>query len=303
MARKKRSGSRASAQVSTTRSTAVAPSPGAPRLGADRVMLVIALSGIALTAVLLWGAGADGGLPYCADGSGCDIVQASPWSRFLGLPLALWGMFSYLILALAAVTGTRARRRRTLALLATAGFVISIYLTAVSVLVIGATCPYCLASAALFTAAFAASLTGQFDRVHPGTLASHGHGATLAVVVALAMHLQAGGFAGRTAADPYLSGLATQLKAAGATFYGAYWCPHCQQQKALFGAAAAALPYVECSPNGPKAPRATTCEMAGIRNYPTWVIAGRQIVRVMQPKELAVLVGFALPPDMAGEKP
>ena len=33
----------------------------------------------------------------------------------------------------------------------------------------------------------------------------------------------------------------------GAIFYGAFWCPHCQAQKALFGKSAKLLPYIECS--------------------------------------------------------
>jgi hypothetical protein len=39
--------------------------------------------------------------------------------------------------------------------------------------------------------------------------------------------------------------LAQHLLASGAKFYGAYWCSHCQKQKSLFGATAAAnLPNV-----------------------------------------------------------
>ena len=41
------------------------------------------------------------------------------------------------------------------------------------------------------------------------------------------------------------------LKDKGATFYGAFWCPHCQAQKELFGRSEKLLPYVECStPDG-----------------------------------------------------
>src|ERR1043166_896516 len=44
---------------------------------------------------------------------------------------------------------------------------------------------------------------------------------------------------------------ATCLKDKGALFYGAFWCPHCQAQKKLFGSSARLLPYTECSlPNG-----------------------------------------------------
>lgn len=55
------------------------------------------------------------------------------------------------------------------------------------------------------------------------------------------------------------------------TFYGAWWCPHCQSQKAEFGSAAQYLPYVECSPNGGQgSPPAQVCIDKGIQNYPTW---------------------------------
>lgn len=37
------------------------------------------------------------------------------------------------------------------------------------------------------------------------------------------------------------------LEEKGAVFYGAFWCPHCQAQKALFGKSAKKLPYVECA--------------------------------------------------------
>ena len=41
------------------------------------------------------------------------------------------------------------------------------------------------------------------------------------------------------------------LKDSGTIFYGAFWCPHCQRTKAMFGSAAKLLPYVECStPDG-----------------------------------------------------
>ena len=41
------------------------------------------------------------------------------------------------------------------------------------------------------------------------------------------------------------------LKDQGATFYGAFWCPHCKDTKALFGSSVNLLPYVECStPDG-----------------------------------------------------
>jgi hypothetical protein len=65
---------------------------------------------------------------------------------------------------------------------------------------------------------------------------------------------------------------ASCLKEKGATFYGAFWCPHCQAQKKLFGNSAKLLPYTECSlPNGQG--QNETCNQAGITGYPTWQFA------------------------------
>ncbi len=58
----------------------------------------------------------------------------------------------------------------------------------------------------------------------------------------------------------------------GATFYGAFWCPHCQEQKRMFGKSAKLLPYVECSePNGKG--QLSVCTDAGVTGYPTWQFA------------------------------
>ncbi len=59
------------------------------------------------------------------------------------------------------------------------------------------------------------------------------------------------------------------IKDKGALFYGAFWCPHCQAQKARFGTSAKYLPYVECStPDGQN--QNQVCKDKGIESYPTW---------------------------------
>ncbi len=69
-----------------------------------------------------------------------------------------------------------------------------------------------------------------------------------------------------------LDGFAQCLKEKGATFYGAFWCPHCQAQKKLFGRSAKLLPYVECStPNGRD--QLPVCKDKKINGYPTWEFA------------------------------
>lgn len=59
------------------------------------------------------------------------------------------------------------------------------------------------------------------------------------------------------------------LKDKGTVFYGAFWCPHCQNQKAMFGKSAKLLPYVECStPDGKS--QLQICKDKNIAGYPTW---------------------------------
>ncbi len=65
---------------------------------------------------------------------------------------------------------------------------------------------------------------------------------------------------------------ATCLKDKGAVFYGAFWCPHCQDQKKEFGSSAKLLPYIECStPDGQA--QTQICTDKKIEGYPTWIFA------------------------------
>ena len=96
--------------------------------------------------------------------------------------------------------------------------------------------------------------------------------------------------------DPQIRALAEYLTDEGARFYGASWCPHCQEQKRLFGASARRLPYVECSPAGPNTPQVPSCNAAGVQTYPTWIIKGRVTVgEVLSLAQLANAVGFPGP--------
>lgn len=56
------------------------------------------------------------------------------------------------------------------------------------------------------------------------------------------------------------------------TFWGAFWCPHCQAQKARFGKSAKYLPYTECSTSDGQG-QLQVCKDAGISTYPTWDFA------------------------------
>ena len=69
-----------------------------------------------------------------------------------------------------------------------------------------------------------------------------------------------------------LDGFAQCLKDKGALFYGAFWCPHCQNQKAMFGSSDKLLPYVECSTPDGKG-QLPLCREKNIEGYPTWTFA------------------------------
>jgi thiol-disulfide isomerase/thioredoxin len=94
-----------------------------------------------------------------------------------------------------------------------------------------------------------------------------------------------------------LDGFAQCLKDKGAVFYGAFWCPHCQDQKKLFGTAKRLLPYVECStPNGNG--QQQICVDKKIEGYPLWEFAdGTRESGLMSLEKLAEKTNCLLPAE------
>jgi uncharacterized membrane protein/glutaredoxin len=90
--------------------------------------------------------------------------------------------------------------------------------------------------------------------------------------------------------------LAKHLKATGAKMYGAYWCPHCHEQKELFGKdAAVEVPYNECAADGQNSQTAV-CQAIAPKvkeqtgqdfGFPTWEIDGKFHVGIQKLEELA----------------
>jgi len=78
------------------------------------------------------------------------------------------------------------------------------------------------------------------------------------------------------------------------TFYGAFWCPHCKNQKNMFGTSEQYLPYVECSlPSG--SGQTQVCIDNKIEGYPTWVFKdGSQLSGEVALDKLAEKTGCAL---------
>ncbi len=86
--------------------------------------------------------------------------------------------------------------------------------------------------------------------------------------------------------------LAKCMTEKGVMFYGAYWCPHCQEQKESFGKSMKYITYVECSyadSNG-KPKDTQVCLDANITSYPTWEFeGGRRQTGAFPPESLAQL--------------
>lgn len=259
------------------------------------LLLGLALAGIALSTYLTVTAWRGRAVAGCAAGSACDAVLASHWSQLFGLPTSFWGFLAYASLAAIAFvkrSGIQWKLAWTVSLF---GVLYSGYLTGVSIAELKAACPYCLTSLALMTAIFAAT---AYQR--PESLAGLSWTSWLlktvpaALLLVLALHLHYAGVWGNATPgnDPKLRALAEHLAKSGAKFYGASWCPHCKEQKELFGASADRLPYIECSPQGPRAPQAPVCEALNIKGYPTWIIGGRLYEGLLMPEELEKYSGF-----------
>ncbi len=224
------------------------------RAGPNWLLFGLALLGMALSGYLTFSAWQGSRVAFCTQGAGCDVVLNSRWSTLFGMPL-----------------------------------------TSVAFFELQAACPYCLTSLALMSTIF---IVITFQR--PKSLAKFSWGPWLAktvgvaVVAILALHLHYAGYWGDTQGpeDPWVRALAEHLSKSDAKFYGASWCPHCAQQKDLFGASVKRIPYVECSPGGPQAPSAPVCKEKNISSYPTWIINGQRYTGVQPLDALAQLTNF-----------
>ena len=254
-------------------------------------LLVLVTTGILLTTYLTYVAWFEDHPAFCSEGSGCDLVQSSRWSTLLGIPMAFYGLLTYIVLANLIWYGrTKSTSGRPLLFVAVCGFAISTYLTTVSVVEIEATCPYCLASFAIITAIMVITILRQSSN----WLTSVKEATVIALLIVGVLHLHYSGIFNAAAGpeDPQLQALAIHLVDTGAKFYGAYWCPRCQEQKAAFEASANRLPYVECSSGGRGSPLTKACAAEKIKSYPTWIIGNQRFTGLQTPRSLATSSGF-----------
>jgi uncharacterized membrane protein/glutaredoxin len=249
--------------------------------------------------------------------NGCEKVLSSAWGSLFGQPLSLFGCLAYAAVLLLAVGPlvlqgeARVKLGQSswwgLFLISTAMAVFSAVLLGVMAFGIRDCCPFCILSASLSTALFVLSLIGG-DWEDRGQLVFRG------VITALLVGVLGLGWAasvGKPAAplgkgvapavqavsSPAKIALAEHLTASGAAIYTAYWCPHCHEQKELFGREATAkLKVIECAPDGRNSQKAL-CDAKKIEGFPTWEINGTLDSGVKPLAKLAEASGYKGPID------
>ncbi len=89
------------------------------------------------------------------------------------------------------------------------------------------------------------------------------------------------------------------IKENGSKFYGAFWCPHCAEQKEVLGRRKNNYNYIECSTPDSK-DTTQICKDENIRNYPTWKFENDpRVCRGVTPvRVLANITGCGLPDNI-----
>jgi uncharacterized membrane protein/glutaredoxin len=259
--------------------------------------------------------------------AGCGRVLSSPYATVFGLPLTLFGFLAYAgmgIMALAplAINSDTSREFRQdlenwtwqLLLVGSAAMtVFSGYLMYLLAFEIQAVCLYCITSAILSVSLLTLTLLGRSwddlgQVMFTGVLVS-----MVTLVGTLGIYSGINDpVTAETSSIPGEPGepitatssqseiaLAQHLTDVGAKMYGAWWCPHCHDQKQLFGKEAAAqITYIECDPDGQN-PQTALCQANSdkVTGYPTWEINGEYYGGTQSLEQLANASGYQGPRD------
>jgi uncharacterized membrane protein len=259
--------------------------------------------------------------------SACDIVLQSPYAKIFGLPLSLFGLLAYLAMVVFALApyvinpeiNKKLRNQleewtgRFLLIGGTAMAIFSGYLLYISAFVLKDACIYCITSAicsiALFVLAiigreweemgqvvFTSIIVGMVTLVGTFGLYARANAPTTSgqqPIPAIATAPQPPyGWKINTQSGPDEIALAKHISAIGGKMYSAFWCPHCFEQKQLFGEQAfQEIDYVECDAAG-KNPQVDACRAAGIQSFPTWKIKDQTLTGTQLLEKLAKATGY-----------
>jgi uncharacterized membrane protein/glutaredoxin len=257
----------------------------------------------------------------------CDVVLTSKYASLFDLPLSLFGCLAYLGMVVFALgpllmqspeaKDQRKRLEDTSWLLLFAGAVgmviFSGYLMYILSAEIKVPCIYCIASASFTVLMLGLTIFGRewkdignllFIGLIVGMITLIGSFGmySMANRVGPEVTLQPTGQAEEgvgwtitTTSGQAEIQLAQHLRQSGAKAYMGWTCPHCHEQKQLFGKEAAAeLPRVECVSSGQNY-QEQQCRTANIKAFPTWVINGKSYEGVRTLNRLADLSGYTGP--------
>jgi glutaredoxin len=96
-------------------------------------------------------------------------------------------------------------------------------------------------------------------------------------------------------AEKKLDAFAKCLTEKKATMYGVSWCPHCADQKELFGTSFQYVSYVDCAVPGTHT-ETEQCKALGIKHTPTWIFSdGSRLEGTIPLDKLSQQTGCKLP--------
>ena len=131
-----------------------------------QIVAVLALLGaLDATYLLLGKLGVIGGLA-CTISHGCDRVNASAYSEFLGLPVAGIGLLGYLAIFVIALIGQQPGQvserwpDQLIAVLSAVAVVFSLYLTYAEIFILQAICQWCVVSQLIILVIFVLAVLG-----------------------------------------------------------------------------------------------------------------------------------------------
>ena len=119
----------------------------------------------------------------------------------------------------------------------------------------------------------------------------------LALAVISALILVTAASCGNSENQQQLNTLATCLADKGVKEYGAFWCPHCADQKKMFGKAYDIILVPDAGgrlPTACKGQRANVdeCLIKGVDGYPTWILPeGKRLEGTQSLETLARVAG------------
>lgn len=128
------------------------------------VILLLSTLGLADSAYLTISHYEGGGV-VCNVLNECDLVLTSHYSEIFGIPVALFGLFYYLLILILSlcVSVTKSKYKKSkfskvIFIASPVGLIASLYFVSLQLFVIKAICTYCMVSAAISTLIFAISI-------------------------------------------------------------------------------------------------------------------------------------------------